>query len=458
MRRGDTLGVPTILHQGGPMIHRLFALALLAVLATGCASVPSSTGSVIFYHPDGTSTTNWAVARAYLAGPDGQLNWDKLPAMAVYTGHMADAVTATSNGGATTHAYGVKVASDAYGTWGSPGHPPIVDRNGKSMSIAHQALDAGLPVGLVQTGTSTEPGTGCFVASVPSRKQHEDIAAQLIDSGCDIMLGGGEMFYLPKGVQGRHGMGVREDGRNLIDEARKAGYTVVFTADELAAVPDTTDKLLGLFAEYHTFNDKPEEVLAAEGLPMYEPDAPSVAQMSDKALQLLSRKGKRFLLIVEEEGTDNFGNNGNAPGMLEALRRADEAYGVMRKFVAKHRDTLLITAADSDGGGMRMRAIRVAPGESVPDKLPATDKTGAPIDGVAGTGTAPFYSAPDKAGKRHPFLVIWPGYSDVSGGILVRAEGLNSIRVHGMMDNTDIPKLMYRTLFGKPAPAAAPRP
>lgn len=458
MLAGDTLQTLTILHQGGLMIHRLFALALLATVAVGCTSAQPPTGSVIFFHPDGTSTTNWAVARAYLVGPDGQLNWDKLPAMAVYTGHMADSVTATSNGGATTHAYGVKVASDAYGTWGSPNHPPIVDHYGKSMSIAHQVLDAGLPVGLVQTGTSTEPGTGCFVASVPSRNQHEDIAAQLIESGCDLMLGGGEKYYLPKGVQGRHGMGVREDGRNLIDEARKAGYTVVFTADELAVAPDTTDKLLGLFAEYHTFNDKPEEVLAAEDRPMYEPDTPSVAQMSDKALQILTRKGKRFLLIVEEEGTDNFGNNGNASGMLEALRRADEAYSVMRQYVARHRNTLLITAADSDGGGMRMRGIRPKPGQPIPDKLPAADRTGAPIDGIGGTGTAPFMSAPDKAGQRHPFYVIWPGYSDVSGGILVRAEGLNSNHVHGMMDNTEIPKLMYRTLFGRPAPTAAPRP
>ncbi len=439
------------------MFRRLLALLFLTVLAAGCGS-PPQTGSVIFFHPDGTSSANWAIARAALVGPDGQLNWDKLPAMAVYTGHMADSVTATSNGGATTHAYGFKVASDAYGTWGSPGHPLIVDRNGKSMSIAHQAMAADLPVGLVQTGTSTEPGTGCFVTSVSSRKEHEPIAAQLIESGCAIMLGGGEKYYLPKGVKGRHGTGVREDGRNLIDQARKAGYTVVFTAEELAAVPVTTDKLLGLFADYHTFNDQPEEVLAEKNLPLYDPDAPTVAQMSDKALQILSRKGKRFLLIVEEEGTDNFGNNGNARGMIEALRRADEAFGVMRTYIAKHPDTLLISAADSDGGGMRMRGIHVPDGQPIPDRLPATDRTGAPIDGIDGTGTAPFMSAPDKAGQRHPFLIIWPGYDDVSGGILVRAEGLNSDKVHGMMDNTEIPKLMHRTLFGHDAPKAAPRP
>jgi len=426
-------------------------LLSIVVLQLGCQTQPATgTGSVIFLHPDGTSAPNWAVARAVYYGPDGELEWDKLPHMALYRGHMRDSLTATSNGGATTHAYGVKVASDAFGmTAGGDRAQPIVDRQGQSRSVALQAIRKGIPTGVVQSGTSTEPGTACFLTSVPARKMHEEIAAQLIASGAKVMLGGGEKYFLPKGTQGKHGQGVRTDGRNLIQEAQAKGYTVVRTRDELLNLPDDTDMVLGLFAEYHTFNDKPEEVLQERGLPLYNPGTPTVAEMTQVALRILGKGGQQFCLIVEEEATDNFGNNQNTPGMVEALGRADEAIGVCRAYIAKHPRTLLVTAADSDAGGMRMVGIPQLPGHTTPEKLPERDRAGGPIDGIAGTGTAPLVAAPDQFGQRLPFYISWANHDDVSGGILVKAEGLNSHLVRGSMDNTEIPKLMRLTLFGQ---------
>ncbi len=444
------------------VIARILAAAALLVLAAGAASAgaepeplgPSAgLGSVIFIHPDGTSASTWAAARALYHGPDGDLHWDRLPAIAVYRGHMADSLTATSNGGATTHAFGVKVGSGAYGrTDGGDRGVEIVDPEGRSLSVARQALRAGLPVGLVQTGTSTEPGTGCFLASVPSRRQHAEIAAQLVESGAEVLLGGGERYFLPEGTEGVYGPGRRTDGRDLVREAERAGYTVVRTRDDLLKVKAGTKKLLGLFADYHTFNDRSEEELAAAGLPMYEPRAPTVAEMTEAALRVLAAKGRRFLLVVEEEGTDNFGNHNNAPGMLDAMRRADEAIGVARAFLAKHPKTLIITAADSDAGGMRMVGLPVRSPDDIPPRLPARDSNGAPMDGRAGTGTGPFLAAPDRTGQVLPFAVVWAARDDVSGGVLVRAEGLNSHLVRGSFDNTRVAQLSRLTLFGGASP------
>jgi len=437
------------------MLHRLLALFAVSLLAAACSGQPK-TGNVIFFHPDGTSTANWAIARAMFVGPDGELNWDKLPAQATYTGHMGDSLTATSNGGATTHAYGVKVASDAYGTWGSPSHAPIVDADGESLSIARRAIKAGHTVGLVQTGISAATGTGCFVASVEKRAMFDAICAQLIESGADVLLGGGERDFLPAGVRGFHGPGRRNDNRNLIEEAKAAGYTVVYTTEQLQALPAETDKVLGLFAHDATFNAASEEELAQRGLSPFDPDAPTIAEMTEAALKILAAKDKLFLLIVEEEGTDNLGNAGNASGLIEGLRRSDEAVAVLRDFVKRNPDTLLINAADSDAGGARMDGLVF--GRPAPEKLPPTTRDGAPVDGVDGTGAAPFTAAPDQFGQRLKFAVIWAGYSDVSGGILVRAEGLNSDRVRGVIDNTAIPKLMHLTLFGQPMPEPVNHP
>jgi len=440
-----------------------FLLALVASIApnawadehahTAADKFPPNQGNVIFFHPDGTSAGNWAIARALYHGPDGELNWDRLPHMAIYTGHMFDSLTATSNGGATSHAYGVKVYSGGYGMMGREQYAkPIVDAEGHSLSIGKQAIRAGLPVGLVQSGTSTEPGTGCFLASVPRREMHEEIALQLVQSGAAVMFGGGEKYYLPQGTQGVHGPGVRVDGRNLIQEAEENGYTIVRTRDELLALPADTDKVIGLFAAYHTFNDQTEEDLKAQGLPMYLPDAPTIAEMTEVALRILNAKDQRFLLVIEEEGTDNFGNKNNASGQLEAMRRADDACGVMLRFLDTEPNTMILYASDSDGGGGRMVGIRIKRPEGIPATLPARDRNGAPMDGIHGTGTAPFMAAPDRNGQQLPFGVVWAGHDDVSGGILVRAAGLNAKLVQGVVDNTEITHLMRRTLFGKAMP------
>lgn len=442
--------------QRSSFILNVFAACLVAL---GCgrayASVSADrsalTGSVIFIHPDGASAATWTAARALYVGPDNNLNWDLLPAVGVYRGHMNDSLTATSNGGATTHAFGIKVASDAFGlTAGGDRGERIVDEQGRSLSVAMQALRSGIPVGLVQTGVSTEPGTACFVSEAGSRHDHFDIAAQLIDSGAKVLFGGGEKHFLPEGTMGVHGEGKRPDGRNLVAEAIDRGYIVVRTRDELLSLPSSAEKVLGLFAWDATFNDKPEEILKEKGLSNFDPEAPTVAEMTDAAIRLLSAGGKRFLLVVEEEATDNMGNNNNASGTLEAARRADEAIGIALRHIADNPQTLLITCADSDGGGLRMNGIVMAPGEDAPRTLPAWDPNGAPVDGASGTGTAPFIAAPDRNGRRLPFAVVWSSKTDVSGGILVRADGLNSQRVRGTVDNTMIAELIRLTLFGSP--------
>ena len=221
-----------------------------------------------------------------------------------------------------------------------------------------EAIDAGFATALIQTGSITEPGTAAFVASVAERGNHAEIARQLIESDVDVIMGGGERDMLPQGVNGRHGAGRRTDGLNLIERARQLGYSVVYTKDELMALPANTTKVLGVFASGHTFNDRTEEALRTAGLPLYVLTAPSIAEMSGKALEIISRNPKThktgFFMVAEEEGTDNFPNNGNASGSFEARKRTDTAFGVFADFVENNPKTLLITAADSNAGNMNI--------------------------------------------------------------------------------------------------------
>ncbi|MCL0086330.1 hypothetical protein M1N52_03625 [Thermodesulfovibrionales bacterium] len=180
--------------------------------------------------------------------------------------------------------------------------------------------------------------------------------------------------------------------------------------------------------------------------------------MSAAAIEILSRNPKAtergIFIVAEEEGTDNFPNSANAAGSFVAGKHADAAFGVFADFVEENPNTLLITAGDSAAGGKHL--LRQPGVETVGDARINADFFGAwvkgpALDGIDGPKTAPFHSAPDRYGERFPFAVAWATPHDLSAGIMARAKGLNAelVRELGVVDNTDIYRIMYYTLFDK---------
>lgn len=251
-------------------------------------------GNVVFVHPDGLGLAGYAAARTYWVGPDGALHWDRLPQIAVYRGHMADQLTGTSNGGATTHAFGYRVTGrHSFGRDGGARSQPgraIRARSGFDGSILREAAAAGYPTGLVNDGHIGEPGTAAFAAETDGRDDLNHITLQFIagrdlakpasrsrDAAPTVILGGGERNFLPQGTRrctaadagshvqdglrsypldclvhtldwgrpegsggpfgiGREARGERTDGRNLLREAADLGYVVVRTRAEFEAL------------------------------------------------------------------------------------------------------------------------------------------------------------------------------------------------------------------------------
>ena len=58
----------------------------------------------------------------------------------------------------------------------------------------------------------------------------------------------------------------------------------------------------------------------------------------------------------------------------------------------------------------------------------------------------PFASQPDKI-RVMPFAIAWPTRMDTGTGIVVKAEGFKAQQVQGVLDNTDIYKIIRRALF-----------
>jgi alkaline phosphatase len=400
-------------------------------------------GNVIFIHPDGTSLANWIGMRMLYYGPDSETNWDKLPNMAIYSPHTKNTLTPSSNAGATMHSYGKKVVYDSYGMDGTE---PLTALSGEPMSIMQEAKSKGIYTGIINSGHIVEPGTGVFVASSTARKNTEEIAKKIVQSGTDLIFAGGEKSLLPKGTKGKFGDGEREDGLNLIEWAKNNNYNVIYTKEELLTLPSDTEKVLGIFAADNTYNHESEEEQKEMGVENYNPEAPTLAEMTAAAIKFLDKKGKQFFLVIEEEGTDNFGNHNNANGMLEALKRADDAIGVASEYIEKEGNTMLITAADSEAGGMEILSYTsLNPEEAIPER----DKTGSLYDGKYGTSSVPFLAKPDRFGNEFPFVVVWSTSYDVCGSVIARAKGLNAHLMTGSIQNIDIYRFMYATLFGK---------
>ena len=124
-------------------------------------------------------------------------------------------------------------------------------------------------------------------------------------------------------------------------------------------------------------------------------------------------------------------------------------------FVAFDPNTLILTAADSDAGGLEVDdvsgdtvgTIGIQPtlaafGEDA-DGIPV------PLDGTTGNNTQPFVTgAPDADGDTFDFGVASVSTNDVAGSIVSKAYGLNSDLLKSTVDNTDMYRIMYRTLFG----------
>ena len=241
---------------------------------------------------------------------------------------------------------------------------------------------------------------------------------------------------------------MRKDQRNLLHEAEARGYTVIFTREELLQLPAEATKVIGIFAAEDTYNDRPQAQLAALGLPTYDPAAPRFEEMVEVALRILgSDPKKRFFLVAEEEGTDNFSNLTHAQGMLDAIGRADLGIGKVLQFMQANpaSPTLLLVGADSDAGSPTVWAPRGAPADY---ELPKTTETGAQLDGPDGEGGRPFLSQPDALGNAYPFGIAWPTSLDMPGSAITRAHGYRADLLPASLDNTGIYKLIYEVLFG----------
>lgn len=314
--------------------HRALPLVVVLLLAFVLAPAVQAAAedrptNVILFIPDGFGPAHGTMAReykrTYLRTGD-TLALDGIEVGAIRT-HASDSLITDSAASATAYATGVKTFNGAIG---------VDDERRPLATVLQAARQRGLATGVVTTTRVTHASPGSFVAHVPSRSMENEIAEQLLQTRPDLAIGGGLRFFLPE-----DGGGAREDGRNLVEEARAAGYTVAL--DRKAFDDVSTLPLLALLADDHL----PYEVDRQSG-------EPSLADLTRKALALLSAQEKGFFVMIEAGRIDHGAHANDIAATLHDVLAFDEAMRVALDFVERDGNTLLISVADHETGGLTL--------------------------------------------------------------------------------------------------------
>lgn len=368
----------------------------LVVVIEGEPPSRSSAEAIMLFIGDGMGEAHRNAARWSEVGQRGALAMDRMPHLGwSHTQNSVGAIT-DSAAAATALATGVKTTNGRIGQ--DPAGNPLT-------TILEQAQARGMAVGLVTNVQMTHATPAAFAAHVPDRNMMTEIASQMMAAEVDVLLGGGEDEFLPAGVNGCYPEpGERSDGRNLITEATSAGYTFVCDAASLAAVdPDSTPKLLGLFAD--------------EG--MSRPYSPTLEEMTQKAIDILSRDADGFFLMVEGGQIDWASHANNATNTISDTAGFDEAVAVGQAYTASKENVLIIVSADHETGGM---SVSLAAGEQGPFTMP----------------------------EGNPFYVSWSSLEHTGADVPTTAQGPWADLLDETYENTYIYDVMRLALGSQP--------
>jgi len=318
----------------------LLTLAMTAsiagnALAVGIddVSVKKKAKNVIIMIPDGMSTDGVTLARWYNGG--AELNMDSLASGLVRT-YSSDAPIADSAPAGTAMATGFKSHTGFVGVLPDentmPGldHLDEADKRKPVATILEAAQLNGKATGIIATSEIMHATPADFAAHDPSRKNYDAISEQQVYQELDVVIGAGSKFFAGD---------VRGDKENLISVI-KDKYQYVTTPEEFNAVK--SGKLWAMFdptALAYDFDRDPSK-------------EPSLAEMTDKAIDLLSQDRNGFILMVEGSKIDWAAHANDPVGVVSDILAFDEAVGVALDFAKKDKNTLVIAATDHGNSGI----------------------------------------------------------------------------------------------------------
>jgi len=254
---------------------------------------------------------------------------------------------------------GVNATALACGQRVENGFVAVNNRNEALRSLIYVAEQTQRATGLVTTSSLVQPVPVAFYSTTNGTPDPYRNANDLLYSGIDVVLGGGEQYFIPAHTGNEEG---RHDGRNLLEEAKGLGYTMLHTRDELNNVSTWKHKLFGIFTPGQF--DFPS-------LQPNHPKQPSLAEMTRVAISSLNYNLEGYFLVVEDGLAARAAEQNLGRLAVNDVAEADEAIETAVEYAGP--DALVMVTNNYSLG-----ALGQVPAPSPTDLVALPDSTKAP--------------------------------------------------------------------------------
>ncbi|EJQ53116.1 alkaline phosphatase [Bacillus wiedmannii] len=304
--------------------------------------------NVIIMVMDGTSSSATTLARLYKGKP---LALDEIVTGGVRT-YSAESAITDSAPAATALATGNKSNSGYVGILpsivSSPGLKSIKeeDKLRPVANVLEGAKRTGRATGIVATAEIQHATPAGFSAHHINRKRFDVIAEQQVYQNIDVVLGGGKEALLPI---------KRKDGEDLVKVIQDKGYDFVETKDAL--LNSKSKKIWGSFSHNALAFDMDREAT--------NPEQPTLSQMTEKAIQTLSKDKDGFFLFVEGSKPDWAAHVNDPIGIISDVLAFDNAVAEALEFAKKDSNTMLIAVTDHGNSGISIGNTNTTKGYNI---------------------------------------------------------------------------------------------
>ena len=342
--------------------------------------------NVIIFVADGAGPTTVTATRILegqlrgMLGEENVLSFETFPNVALVKTYNTNAQVADSAGTSTAWNTGVKTKQGVLSVGPGVLRGECESAEGQELvTLVELAESAGMATGIISTARITHATPAAAYAHAADRNWEDDgalsdsarvynaalrrvserfgidvselecadIARQLIEfgygDGVELVLGGGRRHFLPAETsdpEDEGEVGNRTDGRDLTQEwvEGRDGAVFVWNEEDFGAIdPATTGPVLGLFEGSHLEYEADRETDTA--------GEPSLSEMVDKAIDILSQNENGYLLEVEAGRVDHASHGTNAYRTLtDNIEFARAVQTALDKVSLD--DTLIIVTAD----------------------------------------------------------------------------------------------------------------
>jgi len=251
----------------------------------------------------------------------------------------------------------------------------------------------GKALGLVTTADVFDATPAGNAVHTSSRGAGTGIVDQFLDdrhlTGLTVLMGGGRKWFMPSTTPGsargdrtdyafsatdvhtadivkRWGAaaGALDKDRDLLGDFQRAGFQYASDKTSMDAIDiDKAERLLGLFAHSNMnvaldkIDGRRNKARGVNGRVVDDygfPDQPMLDEMTAKALRVLDRQKKGFVLMVEGASIDKQAHAMDTERWMLDTLEFDRAVALAQAYAAQHQDTLVIVTADHECAGVAL--------------------------------------------------------------------------------------------------------